>query len=374
MSTAPFDPSVEQLITQPHEQGIRAVAVLSGGVELPLDVVDYELSFDERRTPYVQGSIDVPVPTDQATLDQLDPRLLIRVRLFVYYRLASGVVDEHQIAYLQARRRRLVRSDDNRAILTLDLVSSEAAFIDALTPNYSNPEATWTSTSLKNAVGTLVTDAFAGTPMAGVVVNGPTIAEAITLPIAPHPWDAISDAADALDFDIYDPGMFAEWIVEPRVTAVGVPSLTLDVGANGTIVSSETGVTRDDWANWVVISYDWTDNAGVRQFEGGSAHVTGGPYTTALVGYKFLQENRMMPGSASQGTRAAKAILARMLSRSRSYTLTAVPAWWVRPRQTTALTLPLGSQERHIISSVSFGPGTMRLTTRLPDTASVIGE
>jgi len=375
MTTAPFHPSVEQLISQPHEQGIRAVAVLGTGAELPLDIVDYEISFDERRTPYVQGTIDVPVPSDQATLDALDPRTLIRVKVFVWYRLPSGVVDEHQLLYLQARRRRLTRSDDNRAVLTLDLTSSEAAFIDALTPSpLSSEDATWTASTLKNAVGSLLSDAFTGTPMAGVIANGPTIGGSVELPLVPHPWDAVSDAADALDFDVYDPGMFVEWLVEPRVLVTGQPSLTLSVGANGTIMTSETGVSRDDWANWVAVTYEWTTSAGARGTAGGFANVTGGPYTPASAGYKILTDHRLMYGTNAQATRASRTILQRMLARSRSYSLSAVPAWWLRPRQTVALTLPLGSQERHLVSSVSFSPGTMRLTTRLPDTASVIGE
>jgi hypothetical protein len=144
------------------------------------------------------------------------------------------------------------------------------------------------------------------------------------------------------------------------------------VGSNGTILTSSSGVTRDDWANWVTVWYVWTGSTGTPFVSGGYANVTAGPYAPAASGYKILLERRPVPGTPTSGNRVAATILRRMLARSRSYTVDAVPAWWLRPEDTITLQLPLGEQERHLVSRVAFAPGRMSIETRLPDTASTV--
>lgn len=370
-AAAPFADDVAQLVTQTHEQRVRLVAEVAGP-DLDLDVSDYSIDWDETRTPRVQGSFDVAPPEDQATLDLLDPRTLVKVRLYAAYRLASGEFDEQQVAVLYLRYRRLRRVGTD-VVLTLDLASSEAMFIDGTGPNPSAADSAGTWPSLVSAVTTYVTDVFAGTPLSSIGVVGTAVTPPVDLPMAPHPWDALSDAAEQYDVNIYDDG--DELIrVTPRQYLASDAVLALSVGTNGTIVSSSSGVSRDDWANWVSVWYAWTDAAGASQWDGGYANVVSGPFAPAAAGYKIVTVERSMKGDAAAGNRLARTTLRRMLARARSYTIEALPAWWVRPERTVTLQLPLGAQERHLVSRVAFRPGVMTIETRLPDTASVIGE
>lgn len=377
MTTAPFDSSVAQLLAQTHEQTLRCELALGTGQTIQLDPpVDYSIDWDETRSPYVQASFDFPVPATQEILDQIDPRLLLWLSVYVAYRLPSGDYDEQLMARLNVRERKLRRSDDNNAVMTLDCASAELLLIESGGPNVTAGDSVATYSNLKAAVTTFVTDLFAGTPLSTIITTGPTSTTgSVDVPLRPNPWDALSDLADQYDHNIYDPGFGSQFVVEPRVVNVGDVRHTLTVGANGTVMGSATGITRDDWANWVVVTYEWTTAAGVAQVAGGNAFLTGGPYGTSTSGYKILVDNsRQFKGSTAAGNRAAATILRRMLARSRSYVIDAVPAWWLRPGHTIALQLPLGNQERHLLSRVSFAPGRMQLETRLPDTASIIGE
>lgn len=371
-AASPFVDDVAQLITQSHAQRVRLVAEVPAG-DLELDVLDYSVDWDETRSPRVQGSFDVPVPESQSQLDLLDPRTCVPVRVLVAYRLLSGEWDEQQVAKLWLRNRR-VRRDDGAAVLTLDVASVESMWIDAAGPNPSSTDGTFTQPSLTEAVESLTADLFAGTPLAGVAVEGPTFGGPITVPLAPHPWDALADVADQLDATIYDNGDETIRVALRRTEVAADAVLALSVGTNGTILDSDSRVSRDDWANWVSVWYTWSDAAGVQQVAGGYANVVSGPFAVADAGYKILTVEKSMKGDAATATRQARSTLRRLLARSRSYTVTAVPAWWVRPEQTITLQLPLGSQERHLVSRVGFRPGAMTIETRLPDSASVIGE
>jgi hypothetical protein len=371
---APFADEVQQLIQQTHEQRVRLVANVAGPDDLTLDVLDYDLDFDETRSPRVQATFDVAPPTTQAQLDLLDPRTLVVLSFYAAYRLASGVFDEQLVARLYLRTRTLRREQDTTR-LTLGATSMEALMIDGLAPNpTSDGTATFSASSLTAAVRQYVTDCFTGTPLAGTTTDGLDFTGPVSVPLAPHPWDALADICDQFDAVIYEQGDGVFKVRQRKVTVDSAAVLDLSIGSNGTLSSSESGVTRDDFANWVSVFYAWTNGAGARQSAGGYARVTSGPFDVSQAAYKYVTETREMYGTTAQANRAAAVILRRLLARSRSYTVEGVPAWWVRPEATVTLQLPLGSQERHLVSRVGFRPGVMTIETRLPDTASVIGE
>jgi hypothetical protein len=374
MGAAPFADEVAQLITQTHEQRVRVVADFPTGADLELDVVDYDIDWDETRSPRVQGSFTVTPPEDQAQLDRLDPRTLVKLRVLAAYRLGSGVWDEHEVAVLYLRRRTLRRDADD-ARLVLDATSMEALFIDGLS---ANPTADGTSVfaadSLVAATRQYVNDCFTGTPLAGTTTDGVDFTGPVSVPLSPHPWDALADLCDQFDAVIYESGDGVFRVAQRKTTVDSDGVLALSVGTNGTLLSSDSGVSRDEFANWVSLYYQWTDAAGAQHSAGSYARVTSGPFDVSTAAYKIVVETRPMYGTVAQAKRAAAVIQRRLLARSRSYSVTAVPAWWVRPEQTVTLQLPLGSQERHLVSRVGFRPGAMTIETRLPDNQSVIGE
>lgn len=375
MTTAPFDPSVALLVTDAHEQVVSASAVLLDGAGdvLPLDLLPGSvLERDETRSPRVTAQLTCAVP-DQATIDQLDPRAGVRVRIDAGYRLSSGAFDIHQVADLGLIRR-TVRRPDN--VLTLDLSSDEARIVESggwfplvnarptLTTYQSGPW--WIQWQLQGVVPGLR------------VVNADPSTDPVELPDTfPDRWDMIADVADQLDADVYDPGDRTFYIT-PRTYATAVPSARLSVGALGTITRSAASLDRQDWANWVGINYLWTGADGTPHQQIGSAMVTSGPLRVdGPAGWRtYLLTRHDHPTTAAQANRSAATLLRRLLSRSRSLDLDAVAMWWLSPGATVTVQLPTGGQERHIVSSVRFDLArhTMAVTTRLPDTANVIGE
>lgn len=376
MTTSPFAPEVEQLITGSHTQTFRAVAVLPDEGDLELDVLDHSVDWAEFRTPRVQARLDVTLPDNQDVLDQLDPRRLVRVKLFAGYVLPSGALDEQQVANLGLRRRTVTRDGESGdARMSLDLASDEALILDASGPNPSAADGTYTQPSLATAVLTVFTQLLDGTPAAGPgFVNEAPNTGTVTIASAPHPWDALSDVAEQYDQQIYDNGDRV-FRIAAREPVVSESALTLVGGPNGTVLSSSTGADRDNWANWVTLTYEWTDAAGASQSTGNYARVLpGSPFAPEQAGYKILTEVRDMPSTEAAAGKVAASILRRMLARARTYTIDAVPAWWLRPGHTVTVQLPLGDQERHLVAAVGFSPGRMTIQTRLPDNASTIGE
>lgn len=127
----------------------------------------------------------------------------------------------------------------------------------------------------------------------------------------------------------------------------------------------------------VTIRYDWRTPAGVESTVYGTARVTAGPFAVGTVGYKILTETRDQATTQAAANVAAATVLGRLLARSRGLSVTCVPCWWVRPRNTvTYYPSGGGDEQRHLVSSVSFDLEAMEMDiqTRLPDADSTIGE
>lgn len=361
--TDPFVSGIEKVASAAHRQVFRATAV-SGATRIDLDVETYRLGWDERRAPRVGASLICKVPDDQATIDLLDPRTGCRVEITAGYVLPGGVENAFKIADLGLRRRQVGRPDNR---MTLTLASDEALAIDG-SPAYGF-NISGGSTPL--AMQALLNSAM--TPDPAVVITHPDNA-ATTVNDVQDRWATVDDLADVIGADVYDNGLRTFYIT-PRPTVASLSAATLKVGTGGTITGSDAVLDRDDWANYVSLRYRWRNAAGVDQQVIGTATVASGPFAPATTGLKIYTEDRNVPASVGSANAAAKAVLARFLSRSRSYTLSAVSYWWLRPGMTVTVQLPTGNQERHLVASVEFtDDGSMTVTTRLPDNASVIGE
>ncbi|MBD3782442.1 MAG: hypothetical protein IE926_05710 [Micrococcales bacterium] len=372
MTTAPFDPAVAALASDSHTAVLTAVAV-SGATTVPLDVLDYSVAWDENRNPHTTASLDCAVP-DQAALDLLDPRTMVRVKITVSYTLPSGHVDAQQVADLGLRSRRVSRPDNT---LTLECASDEALVIDN-SPDAPYFEGQSTFATPVAYVNSALTARLAGGPAASpTIVNRLTSSGGAFL-VDSFPtdwWSTIVDALDALDADLYDPGD-RTFYLEPRAYATAESVHVLTVGPRGNIVSSDAGVGREDWANAVTILWRWdnTSNPGQPDRTWGLANVTGGPWAPSVAGYKTYTETRPGKVNSTTATAVAQNVLRRVLARGRTYRIVAVAAWWVRAKDTVTIQLPTGDQERHLVAAVEFrGDGLMTLTTRQPDTLSTIG-
>lgn len=375
MTTDPFDPSAAQLLAQTHQQTFRIAAEV-GGVVYDLDLEDegWSLDWTETRTPRVAGDFPVAVP-DEAVVAALDPRTLVWINCYAGYYLPSGDLDEHRVARLILRSRTVSRPDN---VMTLVATSAECLVLDA-SPDIAVPLAgTTTYSSASACIVSLITTRLSTGPLAGPsIVSTTSDPDDFTADALPGDfWSVIEDAADAMDAVVFDNGDVV-FRIEPRRYRVAATSdVVLTVGSNGTILTSTSDADRDEWANVVTIEWSWTnadDTPGLRY---GQAFVDGGPYAPANAGLKVYMEKRDSGYiTLSAAKRVAKSVLQRMLMRSRRLRIEAVAAWWLRPGMTGTVQLPTGAQTRHLIASVAFRPGGMMVVeTRLPDTASTIGE
>lgn len=329
---------------------------------LPLEVEDATISWDEKRSPRVQASLTCKVPDAQETLDRIDPRTGARLWVTMGYVLPGGREESHLMADLTLRSRVVSRPDDTMAIEGL---SDEALLIDATdtaTGNISNATTTGAITSVINQIITTVPTV--------VGTTGP----AVSSTLFEDRWTCINDLADRIEAQVYDDGL-RNWYI------TSVPGLTaashfLTVGEDGTIISSEAGMTRDDgWANYVWLRYEW-DVAGVANLRQSQRRITSGPMAAVAGNYKIVKVVREgLSATQTEADAAATALVKRMSTRGRTFSVEAIAAYWLRPGDTIDVQLPLGGIESHIISAITFSPveGTMQIDTRLPDGTMTYG-
>lgn len=372
MTTAPYAPEVAQLITSTHAQTFRAVAVV-GVDEHPLDVTDYTVSIDENRSPRWTADLTCALPAEDV-LEALDPRTLVRVRLLAGYRLPSGTVDEQEVAELHLRERRVSRPENT---LELTCASAEALLIDAA-PSVPYYEGQLLHDSCVQFITQTIDQLLIGTPLADpdIIVTTEPGPEFVAEGFPTDYWNVIIDAADALDAAVYDAGD-GTFRVAPRQYLTAESVLSLTVGQGGTITASEARLNRNEWWNGVTILWTWSNRAAPESPDRvwGQSFVVGGPFAPEAAGYRNFTQQRDGRVNTQTANRVANTLMRRLLARARTYTVEAVAAWWLRPEHTVTVQLPAGAQERHLVATVEFRTGgRMRVTTRLPDDQSVIGE
>lgn len=366
MSPSPYTDAVAGLISQSHRQVFRAQAVVPNVGTITLLPVDGALRFDENVAPRAQLDATFVVPGDTTTVEALDPRNGARVECRAGYVLPGGAEDVALVGDL-GMRTRTVRRPDNTMRLTAH--SDEALVID----NGPVVAGSVTASTAPLAIQALLNQALEPDP-GSVTISHPDNTATSVVDISDR-WTALDDLADSIGADVFDNGL-RQWSIVSRPVTASESVLILAIGAGGLLTESEAELGRNDWANTVQIIYRWRTAGGTDSQIVGTAVVSGGPYVPAAAGTRTITLRRETPTTQAKANAAAKAVLARMLSRSRSYTLSAPSAWWLRPGHTVTVQLPTGDQERHLVSAVAFSLRDHRMTvqTRLPDAASVIGE
>jgi hypothetical protein len=168
------------------------------------------------------------------------------------------------------------------------------------------------------------------------------------------------------------------WRIRKIPEYSATPQHSLTVGENGTILSSDSSLSRDGWFNAASIRYKWDFSDTNKGTEWGYATINSGPFAIGTVGRKLWSQT-------VDGRRATKAVLnsmaakklKKLISRGRSLEIEAIAAYWLRPGDTIRVTLPTGDPELHLIERITFRPlvGLMDITTRQPfDVEITTGE
>lgn len=361
---SPWAADTPTLLTKALRHVALARVTTAAGDTVDLDMVDGRVAFDETQSPRVQASLSCKVPADVATLGRIDARTMARLQLDAGYSRPDGTADVHALADLALRDRRVGRPGNTMAVTGS---SDESLLIDAATC----VSGTINDTTTLAAISTVIHQVLpAATVQSSLSSAGPAVNQS---QVDTDRWDTVADLADRIGAQVFDDGLRV-WHVNdvPGLSAI---ALTVSDGEGGTLVTSDAGLGRDDWANWVVLRYVWTDASNVRQRIIGSRRITSGPYVAGAGNIKFYTEDRETPTTQAQADAAAAALVARMVTRGRSLTISTPSAYWLRPGDTIRVQLPTGDPEVHLVARVEFDlrTGLMDITTRLPDNTGTIG-
>lgn len=357
-----YDPKVRELIKYSLRHEVTATAVPVSGAPVVLDLEDVGLTFSEDWSPHVQATLTVPAALDDSLYDLLDPTARCKIAVDVGYTYPDNTRDVRPLAVLYLMNRGVNRPDDT---VELTAASAEAIAQGAkLSP--------WFGTVNRAGLNEWVEwfARYAMWPEVPVFIStyGPGTAAASLVDIAVTPgmdcWTLINEAASRAGAWVYVDGG-GRWIITSRPEATASPAHTIAAGDDGTAFDTKTVVSREGFANSVLITYTWKEGT-VDKVIHGYAEVNSGPLSTNTVGNVGDFTERAGPVTQAAANTAAASRLSNLASRSRSLLVEAHAAYWLRPSQTVETQLRTGSPESVLVRSVSYHPlvGAMNLTTR----------
>lgn len=155
----------------------------------------------------------------------------------------------------------------------------------------------------------------------------------------------------------------------------------LRVGADGTIISGNDELSREGWANFAYVTYEWTTKTttgGVTTETQRSASAFAtltDKYDPINVGRVTVADVRQHISSDAQAQQAANALLRRFSTKGDALTVAGVAAYWLRPGYGVAVQLPSGPEKILRVSAISFDldTGRMDIRTRSPIPGPVKG-
>jgi hypothetical protein len=327
-----------------------------------LAIEDEQINFDEGQAPHVNWQATCTVSRTQEELDALDPRLRPRVLLEVGGQQLSLILTDRQVDRPN-NTMRLTAESEERILMEDGVGQVGMAF---------GPEAE-AHTAIQRLIRRAVPEAVFQD--AGVRGYGWVSAEE---PFIVAPGDdalqAVLEIGDrAGDRWVYNDG--SVWRVRERPELAETAKAHLSVGETGNILSSQAGLSREDWYNAVLVRHEWTtedevDGKTVRTDRSaeGWATIKTGPFDIRDVGMKTFKVVRNYAGDQNTAERAAESLLKRTVTRGRSMDIEAVSDETLRPGDTVTIQLPTGPLETHLVSSITFNrPGqAMNISTRVP--------
>lgn len=367
--TDPYVPDVALRLVEGVRPVHRVIAYRpTFGVELghELALSTGTLTIDEDASPRFTLNASIGLG-DQALLDFLDPRTGTRLEVWAGYEYADRTLDVHRLVDLGLRQR-VTRRPQNDVVL---VAASDEALVQDYTP--AAPLTFPATVTIASALSTLLRLGHSRPVTVALSRGGAMLgAELVVQPAGV--WSAVHDLVNRAQGVAYHDGLGMFWAVDQPEYA-GAAAYSLRTGPAGTLTDTEVALDLEQFANWVLVQYQWRDAAGVEHVVRGWAEDQDGPHGTRTTG---VRRGRVViytdPGTTAQAQAAAAAILRRTLSRGRRIHVEgAVAAWWLRPEHTVTIQLPLGDQERALVTQVALDlpTGTMSIHTRQPETVTI---
>ncbi|APX03369.1 hypothetical protein [Arthrobacter sp. QXT-31] len=346
---------------------------------ITLDVLDIQIRFAENRAPHIEAYLTCTIPELQADIDALDARMGTRVEIELGYDLDSFKRESHIVADLMISSCELDYSRDGKSMRITAYsdelrVQSEPLIGDEVFDK-SGLENFVTSV-LGSNVNTVdqVVDSRVPEPYGASELSTLEVPE-----FGDNKWDFIDEAQQRTGTWIYCANG-RDWIIQPRPEVATTPHHTLTTGPEGTVISARVSTDRERFYNVVMLKYTYTPTkaapnapAGLPKTVLGSAFISYGPFDVTKVGMKVYQEKFEMKVTTAQAKAAARAKLARLLSKGHTYDVTALALYSVRPGQTVKVKL-FGTDQNLLVQAVTFTPGTglMDLVLRKPERNEIV--
>lgn len=396
--TYPWDTRLEDAVRYDaqHRYSVNVYADKAGapwpGERIGLNIVAATITYDLTWTPYVQGVVTAVLPSDEA-LALLDPRQVVTVQIRAGYQFPDGPSETWMVSHGYLSHRRINRPDDTVTLefqgleYLADQVVSQSA---AASPQGRSPGGTWTSTTTTRTAIDATLDWVAPPVVDGGRVYGDHADDIAGWVPATDPWPgrpgennlaAAREIADRtrLWLRADERGVWRINTLDDIQSADPVHQLR--EGADGTLIRLDDTLTRDGWANEVLIDYTWTvpvagagGRATLTTYQAtGRAQVTSGPFAVAEVGRVPAYLTADTPTDNTLAAAAAAAMLRRYVARGSVIRADAVAAYWIRAGDHVDLTTSGRAGRDHLVQSVTYDldAGAMSLQLTQPEPGDV---
>lgn len=344
--TAPYDPRALTDISSTLETTCTVNATTASGLPLgTLDVESLVLTMDEAWAPHAR--LELTVALDAADATHLDSRKGVRIVVALGYRYTGGALDQHPAANLTLWA---------WSYAGPGRINVEAQGDELLLMGWT-PLAQTRSYAVGSPIVDVITDLLAmalGRAASVEVPRTARLVEPLTVTTGASFWDVVKSLSEQAGIWTYADSL-GTWRIAERPRALGQAVVQATTGPNGIVTEAEPAMTRDDWANTVVMTYPTGQIAYATQPDG--------PFGTAAVGVVAARESTSAPWPGSiAAAQGCASLLALKITRGNANSLTALAAWWVRPGHT--ITTP--DLDRVIVSRVRFSypDSLMTITTR----------
>lgn len=376
--TGYYPADAEQWLQHPlqHLYKVTVLPVAGPAFDVAVDG-QLDITFDQEWTPYCQADVTIKTPSLLSQRDALDGRLGTQLRISAGYRY-DGVDHLHELGTLRLQgertplpggRSRLNAQGTEMILLDQGALKEGQPTNGIFDDQYTN------RTGVVPFIRSWINRAYEPGPFPTIVL-GPGVTDGAWLSeyVSQYQhgggsnWSAIEGVARAAGLHVYHSGG-SQWHIDAQPTSVGsTVAAKLRTGKHGTVTTADLEVNRAEWANEVIVQWDWRTDAGDNK-RLGTAKVATGPLRASTLNTKQYRDFREGPVTTGYAQAYARNMLRKLAQRGRRLSLTAVAAYWLRPGMTVAIKTGRGPYQRRLVGAVTYSPltGSMAVRTIRPE-------
>lgn len=369
----------------------------------PVPILSGVVQLDESWSPYAQAAVTIPLP-DEATRAVLDPRSSSNPRVYLRCEVrtgrtfalsqitaaagsstaawtssldggplstwsaahgspynTSGLTPTRSRTFNLGVRRLSMRRSSGEA--TLDLASDEALLQD----HARVADAAYTPGNTMRAIVAYVLAQIGAELQYGTLDPAVVELEAAAWHPGVTAWDYLRPLLEATSTRLYCDEARRWWLVAPLTATAGTLALTPDTLTElDDVMSREGDVDALGWADAVVVTYTWTDSAGIEHVRYDAAQDR-----RTVTRVLRIEHERRYPGPG-----AARALLYRARARGRAHVARAVSDYSATPgmRLTVAAWPGESTSTDALVSAVAWDLSADEMTVQSRDLIAADAE